>query len=277
MEKYPKAAAPIKTKKTMATMNLKVRLIRKREKGLKRLINAVGFFCHIISKAFIGPGTAASADLSEFTPSTFSLIAIGIPKVLEDRGCFPDLLKRFFSYVSAVQFEIPTGLNLTDMGDEAERDPAQTTPGHCIQSILLGGNLLSLFFGLLAEDAIIVGSTGRLQLERDPIPLLIKPVEGFFVIESRDLLVLKVLSPSRGNQKEDMVGDRTEVDCQLENLGDQVEVRPGDGRIDLKFEPPFFCHLNPSEGPFKGTLYLSKGIVRLWIGTIQADTDSLNP
>jgi hypothetical protein len=211
-EKYPKAAALIKTNKIMATMNLKVRLIRKREKGLNRLINAAGFFCHIFSKAFIGPGTAASADLSELTPSAFSLVAIGISKILKDLACFPDLLKRFFSHISAVQFEIATGLNLTEMGDETERDTAQTTSSHRIQSILLGSNLLPLFFGPLPEDTVIVGSAGCLQLERDPIPLFVKPVKGFFIIESRYLLVLKFLSSSRRNQKEDVMGHGTEVD-----------------------------------------------------------------
>jgi hypothetical protein len=277
MKKYPKAAALIKTRKIMATMNLEVRLIRKWKKGLNRLINAVGFFCHIISKALIGPGTAASADFSELASSAFSLIAIHIAKILENLRGLPNLFKRFFSQISAVHFQIAAGLHLTDMGDEAEGDTSQTTPGHGIQSILLRGDLLPLFFGPLPENAIIVGSTGGLQLEGDMIPLLIKPVERFFIIESRYFLIHKFLSPSGGNQEEDVVGDCSEVDRQLEDLGDQVKVGLGDGGIDLEFKSSSLCHLDPPEGSLKGAFDLSKSIMCFWIGAVEADADSLNP
>jgi hypothetical protein len=48
------------------------------------LINAIGFLSHIFPRKFIGPRPAASADLSEFTSSAFSPIAIGIAKIPED-------------------------------------------------------------------------------------------------------------------------------------------------------------------------------------------------
>ena len=96
-------------------MNLKVRLIRKRKKDLKRLIDAIGFLGHVFTGEFIGPRSTTAADLSELTPPTFSMIIVGIPEILKDFGICPDLLERFFSYISTVQFQIAAGLNLADV------------------------------------------------------------------------------------------------------------------------------------------------------------------
>jgi hypothetical protein len=88
----------------MAMMNLKVRLTRKRKKCLKRLINAIGFLGHILSGDFVSPCPTTPADFSELTPSAFSLIAIGIAKILEDFGLGPDFLERCFPDISTIQF-----------------------------------------------------------------------------------------------------------------------------------------------------------------------------
>jgi hypothetical protein len=88
----------------MALMNLKVRLIRKRKKDLKWLIDTIGFLRHVLPGDFIGPRPTTPTNLSELTPPTFSLIAIGIPKILEDFGIRPDLPERFFSDISTIQF-----------------------------------------------------------------------------------------------------------------------------------------------------------------------------
>ena len=80
----------------MARMNLNVRLIRKRKKDLNRFIDAVRFLCHVVPGDLVGPCPTSSADLSEFTPSAFSLIAVRIPETLEDLGIHPDLLERMF-------------------------------------------------------------------------------------------------------------------------------------------------------------------------------------
>jgi hypothetical protein len=170
-------------------MNLNVTLARNRNKDSNGLIDAVRLLCHIISEAFIGSGPTSSADLAELAPPTFSTVAIGISKILEDFGGVPDLMESFFFYISAIHFKIAAGLNLTDMGDEAERDASQTSSSHRIQSLLLGKNLFPLFFCLLSEDAVIMRGTGGLELKGYLIPLLIKPVKGFFIIEGRYLLI----------------------------------------------------------------------------------------
>jgi hypothetical protein len=187
---------------------------------MMRFINAVRFFIHIVSKAFIGPGTTASTDFSVFTDSTFPFIAIGVPEIEEDRGALPDLFEGLVPHISTIQFQIPTGLNLTPMGNEAEGDSSQTATGHGIQAVLLRGDLLSLLFGPLSEDPVIVWGTGGLQLKRNLFPLLIKPVEGFFVVEGGDLLVLEFLSSSGRNQEKDVMGHGTEVNGQLEDIRD---------------------------------------------------------
>jgi len=77
----------------MAAMNLKVRLTRKRKKDLNRFIDTIGFLGHVFTGEFIGPRPTTAADLSELTPPTFSMITVGIPKILEDFGICPDLVE----------------------------------------------------------------------------------------------------------------------------------------------------------------------------------------
>jgi hypothetical protein len=91
-KKYPKATEPNTVNKIPTMMNLNVTLARNRNKDLIGFIDTVRFLCHIISEALMGSGPTAPTDLSEFTPSAFSLVAIGISKILEDFGDGPDLL-----------------------------------------------------------------------------------------------------------------------------------------------------------------------------------------
>src|SRR4030042_844456 len=141
MENHPNTAEPIKSKKTITTMSLNVGRIRKRRRDLNRLIDTVRFLGHIISGGFVRPGSATSAELSKFTPSAFSLIAIRVSKMLKDFGLSPDFLKRFFSHISTVQLEIAAGLDLANMRDETEGDASQTSSGHSIQSICFVSDL----------------------------------------------------------------------------------------------------------------------------------------
>ena len=110
------------------------------------------------------------------------MVTVCIPKTLEDLRIRPDLLERGFPYVSTVKFEIATGLNLTRMRDEAKGHPSRPTPGHGIESIFLGRDLLPFPFRPLPEDAVIMGGTGGFELERDFVPLFIEPVKRLFVI-----------------------------------------------------------------------------------------------
>ena len=144
--------------------NLNVKRIGKRKKDLNRFIDAVRFLRHIVSSDFIGPCPASSADLPEFTSSAFPLIAVCIPQTLKDLGIHPDLPERGSLHISAVELKITTGLNLTHMGNEAEGDASQTSPGHGIQSVFPGCDLLPFLFCPLPEDAVIMGSTGSLEL-----------------------------------------------------------------------------------------------------------------
>ena len=70
---------------------------------LKRFIDAIGFFRHVFPGDFIGPCPATPADLSELAPSTFPLIPVGISKVLEDIGFFPNFPEMFFPDITTIQ------------------------------------------------------------------------------------------------------------------------------------------------------------------------------
>src|SRR3972149_6682065 len=231
----------------MAIINLKVRLTRKRKKDLSRVIDTVGLLCHIVTGDLVSPGPTSSADFPELTSSAFPTITIGIPEILENLRGGPDCLERGLPHIPAVQFEIAAGLDLTHVRDETERDAPQTPAGHGIQSILFWGDLLALFLCLLPKDTVIVRGAGGFELERDPFSLLVKPVEGFLIFQGRDLLVPEVFSPSRGNEKEDMMGYCTQVNRKLEDLFNQGEVRAGDRGVDLEFEGHFLCDFEPLE------------------------------
>jgi hypothetical protein len=163
------------------------------------------------------------------------------------------------------------------MGDEAKGNSPETSPSRCTQSFLLVRNPFPLFLGSLPENSVVVWSTGRLKLEGNLIDLFIKPVKGFLIIKSRNSLVLEFLPSPSWNQKEDVMGCCAERHCKTEDFTDQVEIGLCDGCINLKFEPPFFCHLNPPKGALKGTAHLSEGIVCLRIGAVEANADSLYP
>jgi hypothetical protein len=117
---------------------------------LERLIDAIGFLRHVLPGDFVSPCPATSADFSELTPTAFPLIAFGIAEILEDFRLGPDFLKRFFPDISTIQFQIATGLDLADIGDEAEGDTPETSTGHGIQPMFFWSDLLSLFFRSLA-------------------------------------------------------------------------------------------------------------------------------
>ena len=136
--------------------------------------------------------------------------------------------------------------------------PPEASPGHGIQSVFLGRDLFPLLFGPLPENAIVVGGTGGLELKGNFVSLFIEPVKGLFIIQGRDLLILKFLSPARGNQEKDVMGHGTEIDCKAEDFRNQVEVDLGDGRIDLEIEASLLCHskfpggsLQKSPSPFE--------------------------
>jgi hypothetical protein len=103
-------------------------------------------------------------------------------------------------------------LDLTYVGNKAKGNTPQTSSGHSIEPILFRGYFFPLLFGPLPKDAVVVRRTGGLELERDSISLLIKPVKCLFIVEGRDLLVLEFFSTARGNEEKEMMGHGTETD-----------------------------------------------------------------
>jgi len=91
-------------------------------------------------------------------------------------------------------------------------------------------------------------------LKRNLVGLFVKPVEGFFIIERRDLLIFELLPSSRRNQKKDVKRHGPQTDSQTEDLRDQVEIDLRDGGVDLEFDAPFLAisipRREPSKDPF---------------------------
>jgi hypothetical protein len=122
-----------------------------------------------------------------------------------------------------------------------------------------------------------MGGTSSLQLERDLFPLLIEPVEGFFIILSGNALSLQLLSPPGGDKKKNVVGHSAEVYSQGKDSGDQSKVGLCDRGIDLKLNASFSQPFDASQGSLKGARHFSEAVMALCVRTIQADADPLDP
>jgi hypothetical protein len=85
------------------------------------------------------------------------------------------------AHISAKSLQITAGLHVSPVGDEEESDASQTSPGHGIESVGLGGHFLPFFPGSLLQNAIIMGGARCFQLERDLLPLIVKPMENLLV------------------------------------------------------------------------------------------------
>jgi len=121
----------------------------------------------------------------------------------------PNILKILAPDVPAGQFQVTAGLHIAPMRDEAETDPPQASSGHGIQSMRFRGNPFPLGPGPLAQNPVIVRGTGGFQLQGVLLPLIVKPMENFFVIISADGLSFQGPSTPRRNQKKNMVGYRS--------------------------------------------------------------------
>ena len=102
---------------------------------------------------------------------------------------------------------------------------------------------------------------GRLELDRTVQTFFIKPVQCFFIVDRRDLLVGKIFSAARGDQQEDMMGSRAQLESQVENAFNLFEVGLCDGGVNLKFQPSLFHRFDPSHGEAKGTWNAPKPVV----------------
>jgi hypothetical protein len=121
------------------------------------------------------------------------------------------------------------------------------------------------------EDPVVVGGAGRLELDPAPETLLVEPVQRLLVGQGGDRLIGKLLSPTRRDEKEDMVGRGAETMGQVMDLPDLSKVGLGDRCVDLKLQARFFQRLDAGERLREGTRNAAEGVVASRIGTVQAD------
>src|SRR5512139_686094 len=103
------------------------------------------------------------------------------------------------------------------MGDEEEGAAAEAAAAHGVQSVGLHRDGLAVRPGPLTHDALIVGCTGGLELERHPAALIVEPVEGSLVVGGVDLLLPEILGPAGWNEEEDVMRHRPKLHRQVLN------------------------------------------------------------
>ena len=101
---------------------------------------------------------------------------------------------------------------------KAKPNAAQTSSGDCIQPMAFKANLFPFFPGPLSENPIIVRGTGGLKLKRSLFPLIVKPVERFFIFVGVDGLVQDIFSAACGNQQKNVMANGTECYRLIKNL-----------------------------------------------------------
>ena len=105
------------------------------------------------------------------------------------------------------------------MGDETESGSAQTAAGNRIQAMGLKGDGFAVLFGTLAKNPVIMRRTGGFQLKLRILPLIIKPVEGFFIFLGIDGCISNIFSPTGRHQQENMMGDSSKFYSKFLNPG----------------------------------------------------------
>jgi hypothetical protein len=68
------------------------------------------------------------------------------------------------------------------MGDKTEPGAGKTSPGDGIQAMGCKADFFPLSMGPLAQNPVVVGRTGGLELKCGFVLLVIEPVQGLFIL-----------------------------------------------------------------------------------------------
>jgi len=102
-----------------------------------RDMTAERLFSQVVTGGLEGPCTATAADPFELALAAFALQAVIIPQGLENLRMLPDVAEGGLPNVSAEGGEETAGLDVADMGDEAEADTAEASAGDGIEAVSL--------------------------------------------------------------------------------------------------------------------------------------------
>ena len=74
----------------------------------------------------LGAGPAAAANLVKLADAAFARVTGLVAELTKVFALAPDLREGHFAHIAAIQLQIPAGLHLAGMADEAETRAAQT-------------------------------------------------------------------------------------------------------------------------------------------------------
>jgi len=117
-----------------------------------------------------GTGAAAAAHLPVFTDAAFAVVVVEVAHLQEEFRGLPDLREGLLLDVARLLLEKAADLHLAHMGHEGEALAAHAALGHGIEAVRLGRDGLPLFLLALAEDAVVMGRAGGLELDRHLVP-----------------------------------------------------------------------------------------------------------
>lgn len=240
------------------------------------LIQAKRFFRQIITRGFVCSGPTSAADPAVFTDPAFSLEFVFIPKIEENGGMVPDLRKGLLRHVSAFEVQKAARLNDTRVTDETETASTEASFRDGIQPVGFKNNLLSFRPSPLSQNAIVVGGTGGLEHQRGGFLLVVKPIEGFFVLGCIDGLIGDVFAAAGGNQQKNVMGDRSQVDGELLNGWNFGKIDLGDRGVDLKFDARRTGVFDATQCRIECTRNAAEPVMGFGPTAIEADADAPN-
>ena len=239
------------------------------------LVSAQRFLGHGVARHAEGAGPAAAAYLVVFAGAAFALVFFLGPEFAEPGGGAPQFGKGCVAHVAAVQGQVPAGLQLARMADEAEARAAQTAPGHGIHAESVGRDGHAFLVGALAQDTIIVGRASGLEVHGRGFAEVVEPVQYVFVFARGDDLIDQSGRPTHGHQQEDVPRRRAQTFAQVENVLERSQVVFGDRGVDLKFHAHGLQVFDAPQRGVERAGHAAEGVVTGGVGAVDGDRTTL--
>ena len=223
-----------------------------------------------------GAGPAAAANLVELADAAFARVTGLVAELTKVFALAPDLREGHFAHIAAIQLQIPAGLHLAGMADEAETRAAQTAPGHGVHAEGFRRDAQAFLMRALAHDPVIVRRAGGLEVHVCALAEIIQPVQHVLVFLCGDDLIRQARGPAHGHQQKDMPGRRADALAELEDLLEAAQVVAGHRGVDLKGHAHVLEIADAAHAVLKRAGHAAKGVVTGRVGPVDGNGAALH-
>jgi predicted tellurium resistance membrane protein TerC len=238
---------------------------------LPRLVGTKRLLGQVVAELVEGPSPAAAADVLERTDAALAGQEAKIAQLPEDFAVPPDVAEVGLVDVAGGHRQISAGENLAFVRDEAHGCAGQAAPGDAVQGAFgsraaMAGHRPVMLAGLLADDSVVMGGAGRLDLQAGGLLEGVDEMKSFLHLAGVQHLVIgDLLAAADGNQQEVVNRDRTGLLAQPQDGLDLVLVVPGDGAVNLGGHPetpevPEGCQGAVECPPLHAKLVVGRGV-----------------